>query len=337
MTLTANTAVPITIEYFDSGASASFEFWMKSSDGTTVPQRIVPSEWLLPKAQVLSPGWKLNVNAGGNVSYDHISPSQNGVMLYDIAGGTHEYTWNGGAYKPPLNEDGSLVRNADGTYTLQDIDGMTYVFDIDGTLISSSNANDDRTPSALKYSYQSLNGGPAHLYQIKDQVNLARNATLYYSGESTCGTAPAGYDTSAPSGMLCALKTDDQRTTYFYYISGQLARIARPGGDLTDYGYEAVQNGGVTIGYRLTGVRNGLALDAIAAGKRASDSTVNTSITYDGIGRASAIILPAPSSGATRVQKTIDYLPGADSYVDQSGNSISGYEGMTKVRVSGAS
>jgi RHS repeat-associated protein len=334
--LTANTPTRITIEYFDQVAFASFELWVKSTDAN-VPQQIVPSDWLSPQAQVLPNGWSLGLDPDGNLSYDRLKANQNSVVLTDSSGGTHEYTSTGSGYKPPVNEDGQLVRNADGTFTLQDVDGRTYVFGIDGTLSSVTSAVDDRKPAALQYTYQSLNGGPTHLYQIKDSVDPSRTATVYYSGQSDCGSAPSGFDANAPAGMICAVKTNDSRATYFYYVQGQLARIAQPGNQMTDYQYEVVNNAASQpIGYRLVGMRNTLTNDAIAAAVRADDDNVKTQIAYDILGRATNVTLPAPTTSASRMQHTIEYLPGASGYVDENGSSVPGYEGMTKRHVVGA-
>jgi len=323
--MTANTPVPITIEYFDAGGPASFQFKVQGA----VAQQIVPTDWLSPSAQVLPAGWTLDMNASGGVAYDRLQANQNSVILTDASGSTHEYAWTGTGYKPPVNEDGQLVRNADGTFTLQDIDGSVYVFGVDGTLSSVTSAPDDRKPAALQYEYQSLNGGPTHLYRIKDGLDSTRNATLYYSGQTDCGTAPTGFDANAPAGMLCAVKTNDGRATYFYYMQGQLARGAAPGNALTDYRYEAVTNAsGATIGYRMNAVRNSLTMDAIAAGVRADDNTVNSTIGYDNLGRAVNVTQPAPTAGANRLQQTIEYLPGA---LDKS------YAGMTQEHVVNAS
>lgn len=333
--LTAGTPVRITVEYFDSAVAASFELWVKSTDAN-VTERIVPSDWLSPQAQVLPNGWSLGLDADGNLSYDRLTANQNSVVLTDSSGATHEYTWTGSGYKPPVNEDGQLMRNADGTFTLQDTDGRTYVFGVEGTLTSVTSAVDDRKPAALQYEYQAPGGGPARLYRIKDGVDPSRMATVYYSGQSDCGSPPSGFDTNAPTGMICAVKTNDNRATYFYYKDAQLARIAKPGNQMVDYQYEAVTNGGSTIGYRLISIRDSLANDAVAAGVRTNDDNVKTQLEYDILGRATTVKQPAPTTGASRMQHTIEYLPGASGYVDENGSSVPGYEGMTKQHVVGA-
>ncbi len=332
--LTANVPVPVTIEYFDLGGAANFEFWIKSS---SVAEQIVPTSWLSPNAQVLPDGWSLGMSAGGSVNYDHLMASQSSAILSDASGATHEYKWTGSGYTPPTGEDGVLVRNADGTFTLQDSDGQTYVFNIDGTISSVTSAIDDRKPAALQYEYSSPGGGPARLTKIKDGVDATRTATLYYSGDSNCTVAPTGFDATAPSGMLCAMATNDGRVTSFFYIAGQLARVQAPGNQMTDYRYEQVNNAtGGLVGYRMNAIRSALAMDAIAAGKRADDATANSQVAYDVLGRVTGVTQPAPTAAAARVQNTVEYLPGAKSYVDSNGATIPGYAGMTKEHVVGA-
>jgi RHS repeat-associated protein len=290
--LTANTPYEITIDHFDGGGPGRMALWVKG----TVAEQIVPSKWLSPKAQVLPDGWGLGIDPDGSVSYDRLYPTQNNVILADSAGDTHEYVWQvGGGYKPPVNEDGQLSRTSDGKYRLVDSDGSTYVFRVDGVLESLTSPVDDRSPAALKYIYE---GSPAKIRKIEDGVNSARFAQVHYSGESQCGGAPSGFDAAAPVGMLCALITDDGRATYFHYKDGFLARIAKPGNEATDYQYD-------TSG-RIIAVRDEVANDAVAAGIRANDGSVLTQITYNTLGRATAVTAPAAAAGGARQALAFD-------------------------------
>lgn len=314
VSLTQGVPVPITVEYFEHGGSSLMSLLVKSAGSggsAAIAPQVVPSTWMSPKAQVLPDGWNLGLDPDGNVSYDRLRVNQNSIVLLDSTGDTHEYLWNGTGYKPPVNEDGNLTRNSDGTYTLIDVDGRTYVFGTDGMLSSVTSPADDAKPATLQYTYGSLNGGPSHIITIADAVDSTRKATVYYSSQSQCGSAPSGFDTAAPTNMICALGTNDGRFTYFYYKSGQLARIVEPGNEITDYTYQPILNGSVTVGYRLQGIRDNLANDAIAAGVRTDDTTTFTELTYDDLGRATSVTQPAATSGATRTQHTIEYLPGA--------------------------
>jgi RHS repeat-associated protein len=292
--LSRTNPVKIVIDHFDGGGPGSMNLRVRGP----VPDQLVPSTWLSPKAQVLPDGWQLGIDPDGDLSYDRLVANQNSVKLTDSSGDTHEYTWTGSGYKPPVNEDGQLVRNADGTFTLQDVDGRTYAFDSGGVLTSVTNPLDDRKPAALQYSYA---GSPAKITQITDGVTPDRWAKVFYSGDSQCATAPAGFDPQAPGGMLCAVHTNDGRVTNFYYKQGFLARIHNPGDEITDYQYD-------NLG-RLIAVRDPVANDAIAAGLRANDDTVLTQIGYDVLGRATEVTQPAATTGANRIKNTVEYLP----------------------------
>jgi RHS repeat-associated protein len=333
--LTGGQSVPITIDYFEHGGGAAMTFEMLVNGQ---PQ-VVPSSWLSPQAPVLPNGWQLGIDADGSVGYEHLTANQNDVLLTDSAGNTHDYTWDAGkqGYKPPANEDGNLTRNNDGTFTLLDSDGRTYLFAVDGNLSSVTSAADDRNPAALKYSYGTTlaSGGPVAIKQITDGVDPSRWAKVYYSGDSNCGAAAGGFDAAPPANMLCAVATNDGRVTSFYYYNGQLARISQPGNVNTDFQYETVNNSaGQPVGARLNGVWSAAASDVIAAGQRSKDATTETQITYDTLGRAAGVTAPAANTGDTRQQQTFEYLPGTIGY--QNGVPATGYYGVTQEHVTGA-
>jgi RHS repeat-associated protein len=302
----------IIIEYYDQGGPGSISFSVKGA----VPEQVVPATWLSPQPPTLPAGWQMSVDPDGNLSYDRIKPTNAGALLTDSTGDTHEYKWDAAkqGYIPPVNEYGHLVRNADGTFTLQDVDGRTYVFDTDGKLKETAVPVDDKKPAALKYQYE---GSPARLSKIVDGVTPDRYAEVFYSG-GNCGSIPSGFD-APPANMLCAVRTHDNQTTYFYYKQNRLARISEPGGQMTDYQYDSQG--------RIVSVRDSVANDAIAASVRTDDQNVLTEITYDELGRATSVKQPAATTGATRTQHTVEYLPGA---LDNT------YYGMTKQHIVGA-
>jgi RHS repeat-associated protein len=335
VSLTQGQSVPITIDYFEHTGGAAMTFEMQVNNQA----QVVPSSWLTPQAQVLPSGWQLGIDADGSVGYEHLTANQNDVVLTDSAGNTHDYTWDSSkrGYKPPVDEDGNLTRNNDGTFTLLDSDGRTYLFGVDGNLASVTSAADDRNPAALKYAYGTTlaSGGPVAIKQITDGVDASRWAKVYYSGDSNCGVAAAGFDAAPPANMLCAVVTNDGRTTNFYYYNGQLARISQPGNTNTDFQYETVNNSAAQpIGVRLNGVWGAAASDVIAAGQRPKDATTETQIAYDVLGRAASVTAPAANAGDTRQQQTFEYLPGTLTY--QNGVPASGYYGATQEHVTGA-
>lgn len=293
--LSPNQSVPIIVDHYDGGGPGSMMLYVKGA----VAEQVVPSGWLSPKAQVLPDGWNLGIDPDGDLSYDRLKANQTSVVLTDSTGDSHEYTWTGSGYKPPVNEDGHLIRNADGSFTLHDVDGRTYVFDSQGVITSVTSPVDDRTPAALKYDYP---GSPPKLTQITDGVTAARWAKVFYTGAQECGAIPSGFDAPAPPNLLCAVQTNDGRTTYFYYLNGQLARIQKPGNEVDDYQYD-------NLG-RIVALRDSVANDAIAAALRASnDPTVQTTIEYDALSRATKVVQPAATPGANRMQHMVEYLP----------------------------
>ena len=308
VSLPANTPIPIQVDWYDHGGGAQLNLQVQ---GNGYAAQSVPATWLTPDANVLPAQWKLGIDADGNVAYERLRVTTNSVILEDSTGSTHEYGYKNGGYTPPVNEDGTLSKNADNTYTFADTDGRTYVFNADGTLQSVSSPTDDRQPAALKYTY---GGSPSRLLKIEDGTASARYGTVIYKGvnetNNICdknGTnnpsALFGLISSfadAPSGKLCAFTTSDGDTTNFYYDSnGNLARIVQPGGQVTDYAYD--QYG------RITDVRDSVAADAIAAGIRAANNSVLATLTYDTLGRISSVKAPAATAAAQRLEHTLGY------------------------------
>lgn len=294
-TLTAGQAVPISIEYYEQDNGAKFNLFVK--DVNNVEQEI-PINWLTPKASALPNAWQLGVNVDGSVGYERLRVAGQSIILEDSTRATHEYTWTGSGYKPPVNEDGNLTKNTNNTYTLIDTDGRTYIFDAEGKLTSLTTPSDDRSPASLKYEYA---GDPSRLIKITDGVTSDRYGTLHYKGLNEDGncSVSSGYS-AAPDGMLCAFKTSDGKLTKLNYTNDQLSRVTLPGDELVDYGYD-------NLG-RIISSRDSLANDSIAAGFRVDDSSVLTEINYDNLGRVASVKAPAASDGANRITHSFDYL-----------------------------
>ena len=295
--LTAGQSIPITVEYYELTGGAAFGLYVRGA----VAEQVIPSTWLSTKINPLPAGWQMSVDADGDLSYDYASIQPQSVILYDAEGEQHEYKWDAakGSYVPGTNEYGTLTKNGDGTLTLIDSDGKTYTFDSAGRITSVTLPTDDRKPAALKYVYS---GTPVRLKQIVDGVDPNRVGTLYYSGEAECGAAPTGYDT-APANMLCAFKTYDGRATYLYYKNGLLARIVSPGNETTTLGYDSLG--------RIIQHQSATAYDAVQAGVRADNDSTTSQISYDVLGRASSITMPAATEGGFRAQHKYTYLNNA--------------------------
>lgn len=297
--LKGNVQVPITVDWFEASGPALIKLFIK---GNGYNEQEIPASWLTPKANALPDGWQMSVDVDGNVAYERLRVSGNSVILEDSSRVSHEYTWTGSSYKPPVNEDGVLVKNTgdpNSAYTLTDVDGRVYIFDTEGTLRSLTTPTDDRTPAAIKYEY---GNNPSRLLKIIDGVTNDRYATLHYKDiqeDGLCGQ-PTGFD-SVPNGMLCAVKTSDGNVTRFYYKNGQLARVERPGSENTDYRYNSRG--------QIDTIRDSLASDAVAAGVRTDDETVTTLLSYDVLGRITSIKAPAPAAGQERLEHTFAYRP----------------------------
>jgi RHS repeat-associated protein len=307
--LKAGKPVPITLEYYERSGGSAVE--LRGRGPGLDPSRALPSQTLSPGIQPLPDGWNLGLDADGDVTYNFAVIGQNSVILRDTTGETHEYKFNGQSFTPPPNESGSLVRNSDGSLTLQDEDGRTYTFGNDGNLTSVQAPVDARRPAALRYVY---GGTPAHLLKIVDGVSANRWAKLVYAGEpetGTCPDVPAGF-VPAPPHMICAVQTsnaavghDAALTRLLYAPDGagviRLARILRPGGDRNDFGYDKAGTG------LMTQLRDTLANDAIASGRLGEESTTLTELSYDVLGRAVAVTMPAPVPGAARLVHSYSY------------------------------
>ena len=307
ISLTAGQTVPIQVDYYHHTTQLDlFQLLVEPLGGAS---EVVPSTWLTPQAQTLPTGWTLGVDPDGTVAYTHLTANTSNVILSNASGDTYDYSWNGTGYTPPANSHGFLIRNEDGSFTLQDSDGKTYTFDLSGNLSSVTSPTDDAHQASLQYSFGAVGGnGPTAIQQITDATNTNRFMKVYYSGATQCGSAPSGFY-SAPASMLCAAQTNDGRTTYFYYDQyGNLAEVLKPGNDATTYQYQAVTNSsGSTIGYELTGIRDSLANDAIVAGTRSGDASTYTSMQYDALGRVTSVVEPAATVGATQLTKTFGY------------------------------
>jgi RHS repeat-associated protein len=342
LNLNAGDMVQITIDHYEHLGAASIALYMRQDSINTGGNPVdipVPSSALYTQAQVLPDGWNLGIDADGNLSYDHAYITSGSVVLLDSTGQTHEYKYTGGltggGFTPPVGEDGHMVRNSNGTITFQDADGRTYVFDTNGTVKSVTTSVDDLHPAALQYIY---GGSPSHLTQISDAVTQSdpanpatatRWAKVLYAGDSNCPSVPSGYTTYSDAkvtGLICAVYTSDgtqtlpvsvanNNVTRFLYTvdAGSHARLSRvelPGGELSDYGYmaEDAAHPNSCPGCLAT-MRDSLANDALAAGVRTQDGTELTAITYDTLGKASSITMPAATAGATRQAHSYEYFP----------------------------
>lgn len=318
MSFQAGQIVPIQVDYYEKSGGANVNLQWKGPAGNGV----IPGQYLTNSAQTIPSGWKMSIDPTGHIPYETLSAKADGdVDIIDSTGFVHTYTWNGNGFKPPVNEDGYLLRNGDGTYTLADTDGRVYNFSSEGVITLITSPVDDKKPVALKYEYQntSLSGYTAmpKLSKIIDSVDPTRYGQLYYWGEqgadSVCSVAPDF--TQPPTGYLCAFKTfPDGGVTKFHYTNDwnsglpQLSRVEKPGNSLTDYAY---------LFGRMDRVRGGVANDALMSGVRDASSTLDqeTIISRDELSRVLGVLSPVPYSDYaipdggdnTRPEQTYEY------------------------------
>ena len=250
VSLAAGQTVPVTVEHFERSGTAGLTLYAKGA----VSEQPVPASWLSASAPVLPSGWSVSADPDGDLSDEFARSTTSGVVLVDGTGAAHEYRWNGSGYVPPAGEDGVMVRNPDGTLVVHDDDGVTYTFNTDGTLAGALSPADDRRPAAPRYTYA---GNPTKLTAITDGVSEATAATLVYGGGDCPGGPPPGFDATAPAGMLCEVRFSEGASTRLWYVGGFLGRVENPGGEVTDFGWDAG---------RLVSLRDPLGADAVAGG-----------------------------------------------------------------------
>ncbi len=288
--LEAGQVVPISIEYFEAGGGATINLQWQGPAGNGV----IPGTYLSTIPRIVPRGWGVSIDPDGSIPYETLVAKPNGnVELLDSDGFTHIYTWTGSGFKPPVNEDGYLVRNSDATYTLTDVDGRIYNFTALGVITSITSPLDDKRPTAVQYEYRNTATSEytalPKLEKIKDGVDPSRYGQVYYWGEvganDVCSSA--GFDQPL-TGQLCGFKTfPDGQISRIYYKNGQLARVEQPGNELIDYSYDPQG--------RIVALRDVAGNDAVLAGlRKADDATALTQIAYDPLYRVSKVLAPAP-------------------------------------------
>lgn len=299
--LTAGTLNKIVVDFYERGGDASV---ILKWSGPSV-NGVIENKYLAPDANVLPAGWNLSIDANGSIPFEGLKVRSNNDVVMLTSDGTESlYTYTSGGYKPPVNEEGWLVKNSDNTYTFTDVAGSVYVYDVlDSSgvykLKISSTPYDDKNPASLRYEYSAGNGGIVKLRKIIDGVDPSRYGQIYYQGDSECTSGTGDY--TIPAGYLCAFSTTDGRWTRFKYFQGLLYEIEYPGDAKFEYSY--LSDG------RISAMRDTAMIDSITAGLRnATESGSKYEFAYDILGRISSIAFPS-NTGSSVLQHTIEYLP----------------------------
>ncbi|MFN8037136.1 MAG: PA14 domain-containing protein [Acidimicrobiia bacterium] len=304
----ANTPIPIEIDYSEFTGSARLELWVR---GPGVSAQIVPSNWLTVGAPSLPQGWQLVGGPTGGLAYVSVAYAAAGITLFDPTGAGHSYAYTdlnpasvNPGYRSLDGDDAFINKNIANIFQLDVVgtDGVRYRFDVYGNLTEARSTTDDLHPAATQFTWD---GPSQRMTTMTDPVSNKTVTLTYATNPYPCPASPGGFDANAPTGMLCKVTYPDGSTTSLFYSSGQLARLQDPGGEVTDFAYS---NG------LLTKLRDPLAADEIAAALRADDDTTRTVIVYDGAQRVANVTGPAPTSGANRPQHVYSYnYPAASS------------------------
>lgn len=256
--LTAGQRVPIKVELAEVTGAAYLRLFTRTSDGTTVPEQIVPADWLhssdLP---ALPKGWTLSADLDGSgTSFTEAKVTDQNIVLTDGTGAKHTWTKKStGGYTPPHGEEGVIALDTAGRVTLT-YGTDVYVFNSEGKLESQSTATDSRKPSALQNLY---NGSPSRLKEIRDPVSGRSHKLHYNRPGDDCyagATVPPDAERLPPSQMLCRIEYWDGSQTKLFYHRGSLVRVEDPGTDVTEFSFTS--NG------LLDGLREGKAVDWVA-------------------------------------------------------------------------
>jgi RHS repeat-associated protein len=286
------TAVPVTIDWHHSSSvPAVAEIFAELVSASPPVTYQIPTQWLTHSPSTLPGGWTLNADAG-QASWVGLSPQQGSVMVFGTDGSGYQFNYAGnGVYTPPAQLPNiGLHTDLAGDYILDDPgSGLIYTFNSVGELTAIKSVADDLHPAALSYTYS---GSPPLLTSITDPVDPTRTVDLIYGGSGNCPTPGTGFS-PAPPGVLCNISFWDGTTTNLQYnASGELAGVTDPGNVNWQFAYDS--NG------RMTVELDPLPYEADVNGVRtdcATGTNCETLISYDGSGRAYAVVQPAPLSG----------------------------------------
>ena len=270
-------------------------------------------------------GWKLVVD-GPSARFDELVNNSDGsVTLTEVTGWSVTFRLSsGGTYEPvfgqnqtwPSGASATLVKNADGTFTVNDESSSVTVFaaPVGQTPSRPTSVWSSTSPSAQQV------WTDGRLAGLTDPVS--RQAIDFtYAPSPDCPTPPPGF-IPAPDGKLCRARLWTGNVIGVLYVNAgphvQIGRIvsglgASEASDSSDYGWDASG--------RLTNLRAPFASAVVASravgGLSDQDARAMTSIGYDSTGRVTSVTQPAglvpgdqqTAHQSTRVVNTFAYTP----------------------------
>jgi RHS repeat-associated protein len=304
----------IKVELDQGIAPGTVELWASGPGFTGV----VPSDWLSTGKADLPSRWSMSAAGVSGLAFTKAVVSDNTLVLHEPSGAVHKYDKqaDGSTWKPTNVDDDivtSYVDQGSTYYAIEADDGVSYIFDYAGRLLSAQSSLDDAKRSAPEYRYDTSTG---KLDRVVDPVSLRELKLVYAPVAGGAGTCPTTGFSVPPGGMLCKLEHPDGTSTKLLYNSnGQLARIEDPGTEITDFAYDSAG--------RLAKVRDPLAYDAVNAASphnRADNDDTRTLVAYDTLGRATSVTLAkANASDPERPQRSYRYVSGTETQVDVAG------------------
>ena len=335
--------LPINVQYYQNQGAARVYLLVENGGNTSTGQP-VPASWFTKAPRFLPSGWANSTPILGSAGEYVKAESHEGyVVLTDSGGATHTFTKSSsGGYTSPVEDLGMLSSDQTGALSYADKSGTIYLFDAAGDVNSVTPAVDQGAKPATPIpDYASTSTLSGALRAISDPVSASSATPITYSrqisfgystdtaaavgltGTGTACPAVSGFS-SAPAGDICvAVYPDGSKSQYLYDSNGQLARIVDPGSSITSFGYTLVAGQ-----YRLASIQSPTTYDWLQAHPTVSKTgPVNTTISYDTSGRATAVTMPAPDgvTSGLRPAKSFTYVTAPTSsvagktYVDVTG------------------
>ncbi len=291
----------------------------------------VPVGWRIIQPSV-SQYDQLVVTGDGTGTVNIHSRTGNWLNYQRGSNGVYQAVYGQVGQNAPTGTLGTLIQNANGTWTLTDSGSAVTVFGkaktrgANGTqviaYVTSVSLGGQESVDAVNDDDTGL------LTELTDSVT-GRTVDLVYGG----GKCPQFANfVPAPVGMLCQIKFWDGSTTAIGYVStggapqiGRMADYPEAGADgaqVTDIGYD--KSGLLVSSIRSPLVASALgspgARDTVGTDPDPADPRLLTTVTYDGAGRVAAVTAPAPTVGATQPKHTYSYPDGQNSTTIVSGN-----------------